>query len=529
MLRNCSLLLFLLFTHLIAAQQVDWLKSWPVQYELNPGMPDQAIASSADDLVGMRLVNASHVYGQKVYGEVSMDRLDPISGELMLSCLLNDSVTIDAIHVHAGIGYFAGRFQGNALSICDGSTLAGSPDQPFTEHPFIIAWDLNTDEILWSRDISIEHGANFTITSLATDPQGDLWYSIEDFFTGKVIQVDQDGNDGEVRTIDGCKRIGAISFDPWGGLYVSGAADDNGNFTFAGMSPSIPAEFDYNMFVLRYRADGSAGFAEFANDITFQAPKVVATNDGNAYLACNIFDTLSWGGIPFNGPDWVNSAFLAKLDSTGQFLWGVESDPAGGTLTGDFGLAKGNSIAVDAFNNVHMLGDLRGSVDWGNDVISDGMTLGAHSLTIVAFSPDGIAQWSATSFPGSVIFSQGITAGTGAIHFASHITGEVIFGSETENTGGSQASMVGRIDGIATSFQDRTVNEIALWPVPASDLCFLLNNGSSKKVDLIDGTGAVVRELTIVNGINAIDLQTLRSGIYLLRDAAGNTARIVKE
>ena len=529
MVRNCSFLLFLLFTHMLAAQQVDWLQSWPVQYDLNPGMPDQSLASDGVDLVGMRLLNATHVYGQKVYGGVSMDRLDPVSGELMLSCALGDSVTINTAIVHAGVGYFAGSFQGDALVLCDGSVLPGTTGQPFNEHPFIIAWDLAADEILWSRDISIGQGPNFTISSLAIDPQGDLWYAIEDFFTGRIIEVDQNGNDLSTRTIDGCKRIGAISFDPWGGLYVSGAADANGGFTFAGMSPSIPEEFDYNMFVLRYRPDGSAGFAHFASDITFQAPEVVATNDGHAYLAGELFDTTSWGGIPFNGPDWVNSGFLAKLDSTGQFLWGIESDPAGGPLTGDLGLAKGNAIAVDALNNVHLLGNVRGMVDWGNNVVSDGMTLGAHAITVVAFSPEGVPQWATTSFPGSVIFAQSITAGSGAIHFASHITNEVTFGSETTNTGGSQASMVGRIDGIATSIQDRSLNGISIWPNPANDRCCLLHDGPSTSMDLIDATGSIVRNLKIGNGINAIDLQPLRSGIYLLRDAAGNTARLVKE
>ncbi len=75
---------------------------------------------------------------------------------------------------------------------------------------------------------------------------------------------------------------------------MRGAADNSG-FSFAGFTPVTEAQ--YNMFVLRYRPDGSAGFAAFAEDITFQKPVVVSTDDGYAYLAGNVFSETNWGGF----------------------------------------------------------------------------------------------------------------------------------------------------------------------------------------------------------------------------------------
>ncbi|HRD53354.1 MAG TPA: hypothetical protein PKY96_11980, partial [Flavobacteriales bacterium] len=204
------------------------------------------------------------------------------------------------------------------------------------------------------------------------------------------MRVDEDGNDVEVRPISGIRRFGTISFDPWGGLYVSGSCE-NGTLTFGGQDFAVESDGGYNMFVLRYKPDGTAGFAEFAADGSFQDPVVVATSDGHAYLSGVLMvPSPSWGGLSFEGSNWGSDIFLTKLDSTGQFLWGLESTPASNGITGDLERSNGPNIALDASDQVYLIGTLRGSLDWGNGVASDGLTLGARSITVVAFSTDGV-------------------------------------------------------------------------------------------------------------------------------------------
>ncbi len=107
---------------------------------------------------------------------------------------------------------------------------------------------------------------------------------------------------------------------------------------------------------------------------------------------------------------------------------------------------------VDDANNLYFTGTLRGLVDCGGGVVSDGLTLGTRTITIVAFSPSGTPLWSTTSQPGGFVSAQAITAfaETNAIHFAGHISSDISMGGHTTNTGGMQAALFGRVSSLTT-------------------------------------------------------------------------------
>ncbi|MCC6937840.1 MAG: hypothetical protein IT226_06420 [Flavobacteriales bacterium] len=534
-MRIITLALFATLVAPLAAQQVDWLTSAPMAYTMNPEMPDQVLASAPGHLVGMRQTTGTFVYGQTVYGQAIMERLDPTTGASVWSCALFDSVHVSAAAVGAdGKAYFAGSFMGN-MGWCDGSNLGGVAGQAaWYENRFLVAVDLTTGFVEWARNISMTQPNAGDIASLAIDPQGNLWYAFSEWGIGKVIRVNALGNDVETRLIDGPRLIGTISFDPWGGLYVSGSADNNG-FAFGGQAYQGYGTTGYSMFVLRYQPDGTAGFAQFADDVTFHNPTVVATTDGHAYIGgAMLLEGTSWGGIAFNGPDWVYATFIAKLDSTGTFLWGAESDPAGGPITGDMNRSKGPCLAVDANDNPYLFGNLRGLVDWGNSVVSNGLTLGARSMTIVSFAPDGTPQWTATSNPiGFSNNAQTITAlaESDAIHFAGHISGEFMFPPHTTGAVSTQSAMVGRIGGLSTSVVEQTHNSsITLWPNPVNDVLNVeVNIVRPLPADLFNGAGQRVQALLLRPGRNVIDMNDRSSGPYLLRLADGTCLRVVKD
>ena len=511
-----------------SAQQVDWLQSDPVNWTMNPGMPEHTLASAPGHLVAMRSVDV-HVPGSLgVFGTVAMERRDPISGASLWNCIIGDSVSMAAATVDEnGIAYFAGQFKEDQLEICDGTTLQ-YVGNAIDENAFLIAWDLEADQLVWVKNLTAEVGGWHKVAALAIDPNGDVWYAMTDFFEGIIARVDANGGTQDVRVITECKTIGSISFDPWGGLYVSGATD-NAGFSFAGSTPAV--DDPYNMFVLRYTPDGSAGFVVFAEDITFQEPMVVATDDGHAYIAGNVFDATNWGGFPVNGADWGSAAFIAKLDSSGTFQWLVESDPPGGSINGDVEAARNSCIAIDEENNVYFTGTLRGQIDWGNGVVSDGMTIGVRTLTVVAFDPNGVAQWARTSFPGGNVWAQTITAlaESDAVHFQAHVTNEFTMGAHTTNTGGSQAAVLGRISGLPTAIHPIDgPAEMFIWPNPISDL-MLIHMESNVAADLYNGSGQRIESLWLKAGVNGISMNAHAPGIYLLRLDDGRALRVVKE
>lgn len=531
-MRSLLLAPFIALALSTSAQTVSWLQSNPVDFSLNPGMPAHVVASAPGRLVAMRMVDVNLIYGQTVYGSVGLDALDPATGSLLLSCLLLDSVSVQAAAVHSdGIAYFTGKFMGDVLEFCDGSQLPGIGGGPFTENIFLLAWDLTTLAPLWMRNLSATYSEGYEVPSIAMDHNGELWYIMQDFFDGRVVRVDADGNDAESRAITGIRRFGTISFDPWGGLYVSGSCE-NGTLSFGGQDFAVESDEGYNMFVLRYKPDGTAGFAEFAEDVTFTNPTVVATTDGHAYLAGDLFlQGTTWGGITFNGPNWVYDVFLTKLDSTGQFLWGRDSAPASGAIIGDMYRAMGPCIAVDGSDHPYLMGTLRGQVDWGNGVVSDGLTLGTQTITIVSFSPDGTPQWAVTSMPSGFCQSQTLTAMAedDALHFIGHITSQLTFGPHTTNVGGMQAAMVGRIGELSTGVEmERDAPGLLAWPNPARTAC-TIHSMRSQSAQLVDGAGQLVRSMRLSAGANTIGFQGITAGVYLLRAEDGRVTKLAIE
>ncbi|MGV3636953.1 MAG: hypothetical protein ACO1NQ_04825, partial [Flavobacteriales bacterium] len=336
------------------------------------------------------------------------------------------------------------------------------------------------------------------------------------------------------RIVDGVRNLGSISFDPWGGLYMSGAVDDAG-FAFGGQAYQNYGGTGYNMFVLRFKPDGTAGFAAFASDITFQDPTVVATSDGHAYLAGNLFDASQWGGITFGGPEWSSGLFLTKLDSVGDFLWGREAvTMVEGQITGDVYRAKGPCIAVDASDNVHVMADVRGTVSWGNGVNCGSGLLAQRVQSIIAFGPTGLAQWAVNSDVSTGYQeSRTLTARAlpNAVHFAGHVRDPLTFGSHTVNQIDQQAAVLGLVSSSTTAVSGRTDMQAArIWPVPASSTVWIQVDATERgTATLISSDGRPIHQLNLLDRVSRLDVHGLTPGVYTLRTARGMPLRFVKE
>lgn len=448
-----SILAYALFfsTSASIAQVPDWLVGYPVSWNLNPGMPRHVLAASpGGHLMSARLVGPAFSYSPSVIGVCAVERLDPGTGQPMWSCALADSASVECGAVDdEGNVYVAGKMIGD-LVLCDGSVLAHSQGGWLDVDLYLMKFDA-AGALLWARNLELTQPGVGTIGALAIDPDGSLWYATTDFVLTRINKVDADGNDVESRYIDGGKSIGGMSFDQAGGLYVSGSCDGNA-FAFGGINPPLPVNEPYLMYLARFKPDGTGDWARFAHDITFKHPMVVADGQGHAYLAGELMDSTSWGGVLFNGPDWGTSTFLAKVDSSGQFLWGIESDPPGGAIDGDLAAAAGACVALDGAGRPYITGTLRGLVDWGGGVVSDGGEMTTRTQTIVAFDTDGTPLWATSSAPTSTFLNaMAITAmNDGTLHFSAHVNGPYEFPPLSINEGGGQAYTLGRISSTST-------------------------------------------------------------------------------
>ena len=109
--------------------------------------------------------------------------------------------------------------------------------------------------------------------------------------------------------------------------------------------------------------------------------KIALDSSGNIYVTGYYWSTVDFGGgnVTSNG-NW--DAFLLKLDSSGTFQW-VKSY---GSNYNDLG----RDVAIDSNDNIYMLGNYRGTVDFGG-----GDEIGANNgdIFLVKFNSSGVFQW----------------------------------------------------------------------------------------------------------------------------------------
>jgi outer membrane protein assembly factor BamB len=514
------------------AQQPDWLVSWPVGYSLNPGMPAHVLASSPNGhLMSARLQTGALSYGQDIFGGYIIERLDPGTGQALWSCFLGDSMTVESGAVDPeGNVYAAGRFMGD-LAMCDGSVL-GVSSSGFLDNDIFLMKFAPDGQVLWARNISAVAPMASSIPVMAIDPVGNAWYGTTDFILSRFARVDEDGNDTETRFIDGGKTLGGLAFDPSGGMYVSGSCDQNA-FAFGGLNPTLPTNDFYLMFLARFRPEGSGHWARFAHDITFQRPDIAVDHLGNVAITGGLLDSTNWGGFHLNGPDWGIATFVAKADSTGEFLWALETDTAGGPIEGDLAQAARRSIGTDADGRIYMTGTLRGEINWGGGVVSDGLTIGQRTQTVVAFSPDGNALWAGSTVPISGFTNaMGLTClDDGTVYFSAHVIGTYEFLPHTLNEGGQQAYLIGRISDPASGFGTAETGQNGrAWPVPADGRVSLFNPRPwILQARIVSADGRQVSTLTLNPGTNTMDIRDMAAGLYHVIGTNGERWRLVKE
>jgi hypothetical protein len=146
--------------------------------------------------------------------------------------------------------------------------------------------------------------------------------------------------------------------------------------------------------------------------------RISVDSAGNAYVTGFISGTASFGSTTLTAKGaW--DLFVAKLDSTGNWLWAVS---AGGT-----GMDRGLGISVDGAGNSHVTGIFDGSADFGSTTLTT-----TAPWTVFVAKLDNAGQWlwavSAAGTDGSGGYGISVD-GTGNSVVTGFISGTVSFGA----------------------------------------------------------------------------------------------------
>lgn len=497
------------------AQDVQWLRADPIDYALNPDLPGHVVcASDGDHVYAARTTAMTYLY-DAIYGTASVERYDA-TGQMVWSVPVGDSVLVQAIASDAdGRVIVGGRFF-SAVHIGGGGLIARASSGPSPES-FLFALDAD-GALLWYRNVVPAMFEEPDIASIAFDPQGRAWYASATFFNTRLVRLNDDGSQAETWWLDNAKTIGSISFDPWGGLYVSGGVASPGITINGAFFPVVP---QYNFFVTRLATDGQAQWVRTAEDVTFQRPRVVADGTGHAYLIGAPSDSLSWGDIHFEGPEWNTTFFLTRLDSTGHFDWGVQP-PQDGSFAGQFAIGHGETMGVDGEGNVYVLGTTSGLLDWGQGVVTDNGSNQNTATTLLKFGPDGVPHWELHSDCEGYEVPQSLSVlGDGTCHLGVQAQQAFTLGGHTVDAGEQNGLVIARVaPAVATGIGRPmpSADDLVAFPSPF-DRTFTvsapIDRAKPFTVRVLDASGRLLATARTLSDLGA----TLRSGSYVVEVA----------
>lgn len=217
------------------------------------------------------------------------------------------------------------------------------------------------------------------IFSYLLNAQGPTWYWANGSHSaqGSSNFTGQEGTDVSANAIDG----GA-----YGVGYMLGDSAMFGNFTVHN-----PYAFNGGCgYLIRYDAAGNIKWLRQAcSKLKTVTYSVTSDRNGNAYIT----GTVEGDSIHFdntiaiaNPSQYSNTFFLAKYDSSGNFIWARIVNHAEPT-----------SVACDASGNICVTGNYSGSsVSFGGQVLTG--TAGINNVFVAKYDPTGNAIWARGSF-----------------------------------------------------------------------------------------------------------------------------------
>lgn len=517
---SSSIICFLLFPALSSAQSFQWVYSNEANYNQNPALPTNMVCTSnAGKVYDVYFYGDKFVYGSDIYGTDHVDCYTT-DGDLQWTIALGSRALANrTVADDDGNLYIFGSFMKSL--VIDGSDSLENTGSNFSVNLFLLCIDPNGN-LVWKRNLSEDHPGYYIPGAIALDHDQKLWYALSDFSGSIINETDASGNDLTSYYLAGSKMIGGISFDAQHNLFVAGATTAP-TLTVVNLDVNVPEP--YMMFVARINAAGEGSWAELASDVTFQRPEVKADNSGNAFVSGTLMVATSFGSVSFMPPQWVYDVFLTRVDSNGNFLWGVQAPQDPGGITGDFARGVNSFITIDAENHVYLTGDTRGTLDWGNGVMSEATSISLTSLTIISFDENGTALWARNG--GSEEFNQASAIAindAGEIFFSAAITGNASFDTISVNNGGDFASVIGKLDpGVATSASNFVTDDlIHIYPNPFTQtfqVAFNLPAGkSSVALIVFDLAGKEMErhELPAHKTILSLSAADNTAGVYLL-------------
>lgn len=291
------------------------------------------------------------------------------SGELLADFILSSNVVVFDVNAdELGNVVMCGVFQ-DSLWINDQLLL--SDENTFSSINNFVLYINSSGELFqaWNMDVYADYGFGYPVVTFGLG--GDILCAGSDYMTGWIYRWSPEEQPQLWVSGSELKVFGDIEVNEQGQVAFASACFQ-GPLTIG--EQFFIAPNSYNVVLAVLDSSGSCTGVQFIPDITIQFAELEWLPNGQVLAAGDWFSGGSIGPFDLQSPQWVYSYFLCEMESNGNVTWATSHPINPNGITGDFEIARRQSISVSENGDFYLLGKQRGDVYWAPNL----QTLGAN-------------------------------------------------------------------------------------------------------------------------------------------------------
>ena len=379
---TCFILAF--FSFISSGQTYNWVKHNSISVQANPLLAAfPSTSDQAGNLITGSLLVYKQGYSSDYYGDVIIRKYNN-AGSVSVSKTLTGKAVIKGVQTDDGGNIYAYGLFMDTLFIDPGNFILNT-SSGFNLNSFIIKFS-SSGNFIWKKNLNVTSGNGWDITTAKV--KGNFIYAglFIGLFQSSLKKFDLNGNETGSFNISPVRGFSAIDVDPMGNIFTAGSCQ-NGNIQFSNLNINCP--YVYSLFFAKFNSSFACQWVKFVQDVTFASPFLICDNSGNAYATGDLSNNFVFDTIQTQGPHWVYDFYLAKIHSSGNFLWvrEVPNNPGGG----DAEIGPCNNLTVDNMGNVYFTGMQRGTINWGPF-----STSGNSDVLVLKYNSSGNILWGKT-------------------------------------------------------------------------------------------------------------------------------------
>lgn len=511
------LTLFLFSTSFMAISQTfEWVKTPEAEISVNPNNLGYSTVVDPSGNVYMGGFKDNHTIYTELFGNLFYHKYDA-DGVLLFSktfsgkAVLNQMVTDSQGNILVAVAHL------NTLTF--GALSIENSDQS-PQHVF---FKLNPNgDLLWHKVLNIPVINVNTFQAIAVDATDHIYLGYDNYGDCYIEKLSPSGEELSLISQTGVNRLTSLSVDSEGNIYAVGSCA-NFNATYAGVLQ--PTDLSYTLYLVKYSSAGVFQWVKYVEDITCPAPMVKVSTLNEIYFSSSLFTDVALDDLTVQGPtSGGTDFFIAKVDSSGNYLWATEV-PGNGSV--DVGTK--NYLNLDSEGNIYFAGLVSGGlINWGNGITTDTGSFSNREALVLKYNPDGQIQLAVTAGGELNDEFNSVTLGAdGSIYATGLIRGSATFGSLSHTAANNfdYTPFLAKILDNTLAVPQNDLATLTVFPNPVKDKLTILAPQTVLNVTVYSLTG---QRISLQRNENQLDFSGVANGVYVVEVETENGLKSIK-